>query len=67
MLPYRLFPPRLAVIPWDGKKLLGADDDQIDDYPGLAAWWRKAEEIWNDIPVQRPADTAGSDSTTGTS
>ena len=49
MLPYRLLPPRLAVIPWDGKKLLaGADDDQIGDYPGLAAWWRKAEEIWNE-------------------
>ena len=47
VLPYRLLPPRLAVIPWDGKKLLDGNDDQIDDYPGLAAWWRQAEEIWN--------------------
>jgi SAM-dependent methyltransferase len=48
VLPYRLLPPRLAVIPWDGKKLLAGDDDQIGDYPGLAAWWRQAEEIWNE-------------------
>ncbi len=47
VLPFRLSPPRLAVIPWDGKKLLAGDDDRIDDYQGLAAWWRQAEEIWN--------------------
>ncbi|HEY1004921.1 MAG TPA: hypothetical protein VGD83_35335 [Streptosporangiaceae bacterium] len=35
------------MIPWDGKRLLPGDDDQIDDYPGLATWWRQAEEIWN--------------------
>ena len=47
LLPYRMLPPRQAVIPWDGKKLLDGDDDQIDDYPGLAAWWRAAEREWN--------------------
>jgi hypothetical protein len=47
VLPFRLLPPRHAVIPWDGKKLLAGDDDRLDDYPGLAAWWRRAEEIWN--------------------
>ena len=47
VLPFRLLPPRLAVIPWDGKKLLDGSDDQLDDYPGLADWWRQAEQIWN--------------------
>ena len=35
------------MIPWDGKKLLDGSDEQLDDYPGLADWWRRAEEIWN--------------------
>lgn len=35
------------MIPWDGKRLLAGNDEQIDDYPGLAAWWRQAEQIWN--------------------
>jgi hypothetical protein len=47
VLPYRLLPARQAVIPWEGKKLLAGDDDHLDDYPGLAAWWRQAEDAWN--------------------
>ncbi len=47
VLPFRLLATRLAVIPWDGKKLLDGSDDQIDDYPGLASWWRKAEQVWD--------------------
>jgi SAM-dependent methyltransferase len=47
VLPFRLLPPRHAVIPWDGKMLLNGDDERIDDYPGMADWWRHAEEIWN--------------------
>jgi hypothetical protein len=47
LLPHRMLPPRQAVIPWDGKKLLDGSGDQIDDYPGLAAWWRAAEQKWN--------------------
>jgi hypothetical protein len=46
VLPFRLSTARLAVIPWDGKRLL-TGDDQIDDYPGLATWWRHAEQVWN--------------------
>lgn len=46
VLPFRLLPPRHAVIPWDGKELLAGNSDRIDDYPGLAAWWRHAEETW---------------------
>jgi len=47
VLPYRLLEPQHAVIPWDGQQLLAGDSDRIDDYPGLAAWWRPAEETWN--------------------
>ena len=47
MLPFRLLAPRMAVIPWDGKKLLAGSDDRLDDYPGLADWWRQAEQTWN--------------------
>jgi hypothetical protein len=47
VLPFRLLSPRHAVIPWDGRRLLVGDDDRIDDYPGLANWWRQAEETWS--------------------
>jgi hypothetical protein len=48
VLPFRLLAPRLAVIPWDGEKLLDSSDEHLDDYTGLAEWWREAEQIWND-------------------
>jgi hypothetical protein len=35
-----------AVIPYDGTRLMDGSDSRIDRYSGLAAWWRKAEEIW---------------------
>jgi SAM-dependent methyltransferase len=49
VLPFRLLPPRLAVIPWDSKdkRLLSSDDDRLDDYRGLADWWRRADVMWN--------------------
>jgi len=46
ILPFRTSPPRQAVIPWDGQRLLHGKGDQLDMYPGLADWWRQAEEIW---------------------
>ena len=45
VLPFRTKEPLLALVPWDGKQLLG-DDDRIEMHPGLAEWWRRAEEIW---------------------
>jgi SAM-dependent methyltransferase len=45
VLPFRLLPPRQALIPWDGRLL---DRVSIDRYPGLAAWWREAEAAWLD-------------------
>ena len=46
LLPFRSREPRHAVIPWDGKVLLRGDGDQIDNYPGLAKWWRQAGAVW---------------------
>jgi hypothetical protein len=36
----------LAVIPWDGTKLLSGEAPELSGYPGLEAWWREAELIW---------------------
>ncbi len=46
VLPFRPLAPHLAVIPWDGQRLLDGTGDRLDLYPGLAAWWRGAERIW---------------------
>jgi len=48
LLPYRLLEPRLAVIPWDGSKMLEGIDPQLDAHPGLADWWTRAEVVWDD-------------------
>ena len=34
------------VVPDAGGDLLAGADDAIDAYPGLAEWWRKAEQVW---------------------
>lgn len=46
VLPHRLLPPRLCVVPWDGAQLLDGDSSRLDMYPGLATWWRDAESKW---------------------
>lgn len=46
--PFRVFDSELAVIPRDGKGLIGVNDSRLDDYPGLADWWRRAEQVWRD-------------------
>ncbi|MGH8908627.1 MAG: N-6 DNA methylase [Egibacteraceae bacterium] len=48
ILPFRCLPPRQAVIPWDGERLLHGENEQLDLYPGLARWWRSAEAIWRE-------------------
>jgi SAM-dependent methyltransferase len=44
--PFRPLEPLLGVIPWDGKRLLHGGDPRLDNYDGLAAWWRQAEKLW---------------------
>jgi SAM-dependent methyltransferase len=46
LLPFRCIEPWLAVIPWDGTKLLSGEAPELSGYPGLEAWWREAELIW---------------------
>ncbi|MEF9904671.1 N-6 DNA methylase [Streptomyces sp. P9-A2] len=47
VLPYRLLAPRRAVLPIEGTKtLLHGDHDNIDRYPDLVKWWRRAEGLW---------------------
>lgn len=45
--PYRTLSPWLTTVPWDGGLLHGHATD-IDRYPGLAEWWRRAEEVWTE-------------------
>lgn len=44
--PYVAFPAELVVIPHDENGLLEAASDEIDGYPGFAAWWQAAERLW---------------------
>jgi hypothetical protein len=48
LLPYRVLPARQAVLPLEGRELLGGENPRLDLYPGLAAWWREAEQVWNE-------------------
>jgi len=47
-LPFRMLPPVEAVLPIDGREFLSGADDRIDRFPGLAQWWRTAEQVWMD-------------------
>jgi SAM-dependent methyltransferase len=46
VLPYRVLPPREAVLPLEGDTLLDGSHSHLDQYPGLADWWRSAEQQW---------------------
>ncbi len=48
VLPFRTLTPDTFVIPITGAgDVMGGDHSKIDGYPGLAAWVRNAESIWN--------------------
>lgn len=47
VLPYRILSPRKAVLPIEGiSTLLHGDHENLDRYPDLAKWWRRAEQQW---------------------
>ncbi len=46
VLPYRALGALEVVIPWDGTSLLSGEEERLDLYPGLADWWRRAEQLW---------------------
>lgn len=43
---YRARTPELAIVPWAHDHLMDGDDPALDEFPGLAAWWRQAERAW---------------------
>lgn len=47
VLPFRVRTAPLGVIPWDGTTLLATTTTRLDQYPGLAEWWRSAEKTWD--------------------
>ncbi len=38
--------PGLAIVPWVDGELLSGAHERLDEFPGLAAWWREAERQW---------------------
>lgn len=46
VLPYRLLPPKLAVIPRDKSGLMDGQTPRLDEYAGLSKWWRHVESVW---------------------
>ena len=47
VLPYRILEPKRAVLPITSKGRFVLDEDVLPSYKGLATWWAKAAEHWN--------------------
>jgi len=46
VLPYRILPPREAVLPLVGHQLIDESASDLDLYPGMADWWQNAQSQW---------------------
>lgn len=46
LVPFRIVASGLGVFPWDGEQLLSPTSETLSRWPGLAAWWRNACEVW---------------------
>lgn len=44
---YRARDPQRVIVPRVDGNLIDGSNEQLDEVPGLAAWWRKAEAIWD--------------------
>jgi hypothetical protein len=44
---FRARAPWFAVVPLADRDLLDGSSDRLDEFPGLAEWWREAETIWD--------------------
>jgi hypothetical protein len=44
--PFRALGTIDVVVPWRGGSLMDGKDSRLDDSPGLARWWRAAEDEW---------------------
>lgn len=45
---YRARTPATAVIPHVDGRLLDGESERLDEFPGLARWWREAERVWDE-------------------
>jgi hypothetical protein len=48
LMPFRLLLPWRAVVPFLDGQVLGLPSAELDDHPGLAQWWRHAENVWTE-------------------
>lgn len=48
VLPYRLLPAELVVLPVLTGRLMDGKDPRIDGSPRLAQWWREGEALWEE-------------------
>lgn len=46
IVPFRIVTPAECIVPWLDDHLLSVDDENLDAYPGLADWWRRADSLW---------------------
>ncbi len=46
VLPFRVAETFEAVLPRDREGLMDGQSDRLDAHEGLAAWWRRAEAVW---------------------
>jgi hypothetical protein len=46
VLPYRSLPSAKAVLPWLQGHLINSDSSRLEQFPGLARWWRHVDELW---------------------
>ena len=46
ILAYRAREPQLAIVPYLGDELIDGSSERLDEFPGLAAYWREAEDVW---------------------
>ena len=53
VLPFRASDPQLAMIPAVGGQLIDGSMDRLDEFPGLAKWWREAEKLWEKHKTKR--------------
>jgi SAM-dependent methyltransferase len=49
LLPYRISPPELVLLPIHRGKVLSAADGGLDKYWGITKWWSRAEKLWDEL------------------
>ncbi len=48
VVPYRVNGANEAIVPEQGGRLLAEEGDSRNAFPGLAAWWEAADEVWKE-------------------